>query len=1214
MPQIPIHVTEIKNLILKDQISPDSSLNEDQLLNVLTSNACGRNPTFFKAFGHNEVFGLKSSIPEGGTVVEIVEKVPVEGAGSPKEPQYRQEGVLYVHLPDGHPIITGSAPSDDEPMVVAETETFMPEELSLDPLNMEAEVTIDDTYPEEMDQMQIEEDPLMIVVEVEEPAEKSSHEPEIITLDDEVGVEPPKTRRHNLRPQRTNKHLHALKQQVKRRKKNTNLTAGIPLPQRQTSRRSTLTTGEIEIPFKPFPTELNKDPKSMKEVLSSIPGFNHRKLKLNNKNNKKLSLAQMVQQTKEGGVNLESPESILGQVNLRTLLNKSTFSKLPPLYQFKLIQLLPQTELLFDETKGLRLNSSAFNNEFFAKACHEWRERLLRGDFTPEALQKSKNELDSDKRKFDPWKAKHFEPIWGMKKNYDLNKLLPKIDEMDCPVDDRVSTELKCDIDSSPCKNVATTEVSSPIKIDVDEKLESFFEVKKTTSPSKSPRVKITEHFEEIKDISEPLSKRRKLNFKEPESASKRINLLDESLLVLGPVVKAEESIEIDGAKDSTDSTDSTDSLNNKDVDEEVPKTCPGKTSEASLEEKSSETSDQLQKPKVEEDLDVRIEQEPEQSEEESRSSELVADLNLPKQIDSRHSSSDDSISAPLLISEDGFVDDNVRELSGPPTLSPNGSHLEYNCDLNPASEDSEMPTDDDKSDLTSESDFSGLNLASSNKSSTNLRQSIDSCDSEMEIISFKPLDSTTEGKDKLFSVETDKIEENTKETEETLLSTGPLPHHLEEQNLQKDKLIETKVISVTATTVDPAPETTIETKPSDNPVLEPLEAEQTKPTNKVELLRSNVVELSKENKPADKITDCPPELNPAMSSTAPSLLTVTSFTPLSTSTTVTASSCLPAATTTTTITASSSIVTKTKNLQTLPESTSTPSPIEFSVVNPKNTGLSLTAKDARLNEEMKLDSLDDLSTPSLSTALSCTTVSLNPTSPLLTFTQPSMSSKSSFQDKPSSPCGSSGNSRVQDDLAANEATLSPPVLSLQEQHFNLPSQKELPSHSTSFTLSDLTPSQPARSLTLLETLLQQCRSPPRTDQPGDIPATSQNVVSQPGDNPIQSTNIAEQPFDKLLYSPSYDNLLLDKPNRPPNLLETLIKSIPTQPEKTSASPNLSSSLHYQLLEQSSSHIHQEKSPSSTTIIKQSPCSPIIEEPPKSPKAPDQNNTKVRIS
>ena len=116
MPMIPIHVAEIKKLIVKDQIVSDPKLNEDHLLNVLTSNSCGRNPTFFKAFGHSEVFGLKSSIPEGGTTAEIVENVIVETTNGSTE--NRQEGVLYVHLPEGHPVITGSAPSDEESAAV----------------------------------------------------------------------------------------------------------------------------------------------------------------------------------------------------------------------------------------------------------------------------------------------------------------------------------------------------------------------------------------------------------------------------------------------------------------------------------------------------------------------------------------------------------------------------------------------------------------------------------------------------------------------------------------------------------------------------------------------------------------------------------------------------------------------------------------------------------------------------------------------------------------------------------------------------------------------------------------------------------------------------------------------------------------------------------------------------------------------------------------
>ncbi len=167
-------------------------------------------------------------------------------------------------------------------------------------------------------------------------------------------------RRVGLRPSSraaiTHNHRHAqhgLKQQAKRRKKNTNVAAGIALPSpaalRTAARRPTLTNaGEIEIPFRPFPEELAKSPKTMKEVLGSIPGFNMRRLKLNSRPPKKMSCAQLIQQTREGAINLESPDSILSQVNLRTLLNKTTFSKLPPLYQFKLMQLLPQARVYND--------------------------------------------------------------------------------------------------------------------------------------------------------------------------------------------------------------------------------------------------------------------------------------------------------------------------------------------------------------------------------------------------------------------------------------------------------------------------------------------------------------------------------------------------------------------------------------------------------------------------------------------------------------------------------------------------------------------------------------------------------------------------------------------------------------------------------------------------------------------------------------------------
>jgi hypothetical protein len=61
------------------------------------------------------------------------------------------------------------------------------------------------------------------------------------------------------------------------------------------------------------------------------------------------------------------------------------------------------------------------NNEFFARACQEWRKRLAEGEFTPENQQRLKMEAEKDKSKLDPWKLKHFEPIWGEKR--EIHKL-----------------------------------------------------------------------------------------------------------------------------------------------------------------------------------------------------------------------------------------------------------------------------------------------------------------------------------------------------------------------------------------------------------------------------------------------------------------------------------------------------------------------------------------------------------------------------------------------------------------------------------------------------------------------------------------------------------------------------------------------------------------------------------------------------------------------
>ncbi|XP_015591845.1 polycomb protein Asx isoform X2 [Cephus cinctus] len=200
---------------------------------------------------------------------------------------------------------------------------------------------------------------------------------------------------------------HALRQQAKRRRKNTTIAAGNsrtlprivvkPLPPPPPDDSPTL-VNNIQ-----HPNTAEEPAATMREVLASLPGFSLKSGR--RRSTKRLSAAA---QLEAGLVDLESPASILASTSLRALLNRHTFQGLPPLYQRKLAQLLPAVDRQDAATSGL-------NNEFFARACLEWRKRLTEGEFTPENQQRLKMEAERDKHKLDPWKLKHFEPIWGEK-------------------------------------------------------------------------------------------------------------------------------------------------------------------------------------------------------------------------------------------------------------------------------------------------------------------------------------------------------------------------------------------------------------------------------------------------------------------------------------------------------------------------------------------------------------------------------------------------------------------------------------------------------------------------------------------------------------------------------------------------------------------------------------------------------------------------------
>lgn len=204
---------------------------------------------------------------------------------------------------------------------------------------------------------------------------------------------------------------HSSRKQSKRRKKSSNhsrplpriIVKPLPPPPPPENREWMAATSYSE------PSSNTNKLCTMREVLASIPGFC---MKPRKRSGKKLSTAAQLQQTREGCIDLETPDSILVNTNIRALLNKHTFSILPPLYQYKLGQLLPSVDR---PSPSGRLSSSSLNNEFFARACIEWQDCLSGGEFTPENQQKMKTEAEKEKSKIDPWKLKHFEPYWGEK-------------------------------------------------------------------------------------------------------------------------------------------------------------------------------------------------------------------------------------------------------------------------------------------------------------------------------------------------------------------------------------------------------------------------------------------------------------------------------------------------------------------------------------------------------------------------------------------------------------------------------------------------------------------------------------------------------------------------------------------------------------------------------------------------------------------------------
>ncbi|XP_051578524.1 putative Polycomb group protein ASXL2 isoform X2 [Myxocyprinus asiaticus] len=131
-------------------------------------------------------------------------------------------------------------------------------------------------------------------------------------------------------------------------------------------------------------------------------------------------------------IDVETPDSILVNTNLRALINKHTFSLLPTECQQKLLKMLPEVDQQASMDGALKVTSSALNNEFFTSAAQSWKERLAEGDFTPELRLRMRQEIEKEK-KVEHWKEHFFESYYGEHSGLSIEESRELTDAVDSP-------------------------------------------------------------------------------------------------------------------------------------------------------------------------------------------------------------------------------------------------------------------------------------------------------------------------------------------------------------------------------------------------------------------------------------------------------------------------------------------------------------------------------------------------------------------------------------------------------------------------------------------------------------------------------------------------------------------------------------------------------------------------------------------------------------
>ncbi|CAC5409737.1 ASXL [Mytilus coruscus] len=373
-PQTPMNCKTILQRIKDDNLKDISGSVPLACLNsCLDTNSRGKDSVFYKVYGRSDVYGLRSDLPEGSEIISVKEEDEDIQITDSTFPDQKKENLVYVKLPIG---ITTIPLKDEEENEEDDDvgEMDLPPQINGENKNNTETTNLRRSIRQSLRQKKKKlEYPRIIIKPIQPPPkEEKKEEPKeeiIIDVTDDI-------------PQQNGN---------------------------QNSEDSETDSSQ------------SQRPQTMREILAGIPGFSMRP----RKRTKKLSHAAQIAQTKEGCIDLETPDSILVTTNLRTLIDRHTFDLLPPNYQYKLLQLLPECDRCIGKDSGMRLSCTAFNNEFFAKACQEWTQRLADGELTPENQGRLKQDEEREQSRLDPWKVKHFEPVWGKRR---IKHDVPKAD------------------------------------------------------------------------------------------------------------------------------------------------------------------------------------------------------------------------------------------------------------------------------------------------------------------------------------------------------------------------------------------------------------------------------------------------------------------------------------------------------------------------------------------------------------------------------------------------------------------------------------------------------------------------------------------------------------------------------------------------------------------------------------------------------------------